>query len=181
MKFVLLSGSFRKQSRSLALLRIADNLLINHQCNVPLLDALPFYSEDTEPNKPQVVIDFLNDVNSADGIIICTPEYNHSIPAVLKNALDWASRPAFASPMRDKPVTIITQADSPVGGARVQAHLKLVLDAMLASLYPNHEMMIPNISSTLADGSIIIEKTQNRLMKHLDGFTSWIDNQPNQN
>ncbi|MBL4585102.1 MAG: NAD(P)H-dependent oxidoreductase [Pseudomonadales bacterium] len=100
----------------------------NRLTEVPALNKLPIYCEDIDKHKPKIVQDFLLQVESANGILFCTPEYNHSIPAVLKNAIDWASRPAFNSPLKFMPVSFITQAVSPVGGARAQAHLKLVLD-----------------------------------------------------
>ena len=121
MNFLLLSGSFHRRSYSQALLRFVAEQLPEHQHVSPNLLHLPFYSEDLAgEQRPQVIVDFLQQVSAADALIICSPEYNHSIPAVLKNAIDWASRPAFKSPLKDKPVTFITQANSPVGGARAQ-------------------------------------------------------------
>lgn len=174
MRFLLLSGSFRANSRSLLLLSAASDHLNTHSCRLPRLGLLPFFCEDLNANKPVEVRDFLDEVQAADGIICCTPEYNHSIPAVLKNALDWASRPAFESPLKDKPVSIITQAVSPVGGARAQAHLKLVLDSTLADIHICHEMMISGVDKRLAEGGISDPNTQRRLERHLDDFLGFI-------
>ena len=175
MKFLLLSGSFRKNSYSLALLDVVSELLIAHQTERPQLDILPFYSDDIDINDTAMstLIAYIEDV---DGIIVCTPEYNHSIPAVLKNAIDWASRPAFNSCLKDKPVTFITQASSPVGGARAQAHLKLVFDACLSKLHNCHEMMIAGIDKKFdADMQLNDEQTRQRLQRHLDGFIQFIE------
>lgn len=175
MKILLLSGSFHQQSRSLAILEVVQSLLTEHECTLPQLAKLPFYNEDLNPDKPQEVIHLLAAVNACDGIIVCTPEYNHSIPAVLKNAIDWASRPAFKSPLKHKPVSIITQAPSPVGGARAQAHLKLVFDSTLCHLHPCHEMMIPQVDQ-IFDGhmKLVDNKVQQRLARHLDSFINYI-------
>lgn len=175
MNLLLLSGSFHRKSITLALLKFVATQLPDHTCSIPALDRLPFYSEDLAgPNRPQVVLDFLQQVMAADAIICCTPEYNHSIPAVLKNAIDWASRPAFKSPLKDKPVTIITQAGSPVGGARAQAHLKLVLDSTLSRIHPSHEMMVADVTQKLdADGNLSDHKTQERLQRHLQDFLAF--------
>ncbi|MDE1900557.1 MAG: NAD(P)H-dependent oxidoreductase [Alphaproteobacteria bacterium] len=96
---------------------------------------------------------------------------NHSIPAVLKNAIDWASRPAFASPLKDKPVTFVTQSGGPVGGARAQAHLKLILDSTLSRIHISHEMLVPMIEQKFDDaGALTDETTQRRLKRHLEDF-----------
>lgn len=176
MKFLLLSGSFHSRSVTMAILRVVHEELSAHECITPALDVLPYYSEDLAgDNKPVVVLEFLEQVKAADAIICCTPEYNHSLPAVIKNALDWASRPAFHSPLKDKPVSIITQANSPVGGARAQAHLKLVLDATLSRVHLCHEMMIAGVEQKF-DASLQLtdNNTRDRIRRHLDGFVAFV-------
>lgn len=175
MKYLLLSGSFHSSSRSLAILKHIETLLPANDTSLPELNQLPFYCEDIAKEPPSTVRDFLNEVTTADALIICTPEYNHSLPAVLKNALDWASRPAFMSPLKDMPVTIITQADSPVGGARAQAHLKLVLDATLSNIHSNHELLINNVA-TIFDQSMRLTDTtvEARVAKHLNHFKDFV-------
>jgi len=174
MKILVLSGSFHSRSKSLLLAAFVKNYLSEHECELPRLEALPFYCEDLDRDKPENVAAFVQAVASSDALICITPEYNHSIPAVLKNALDWASRPAFQSPLKDKPVTIISQAEGPVGGARVQAHLKLVLDATLTSIFPAHEMMLTAVSKILSDsGEIRDADTKRRMQRHLDAFVAF--------
>lgn len=188
MNILLLSGSFHRKSVTLALLDVVANVIAdelndhqtsekpNIESTLAAIDALPFYSEDLAgPNKPNVVQDFLEQVSKADGIICCTPEYNHSIPAVLKNAIDWASRPAFNSPLKDMPVTIITQAVSPVGGARAQAHLKLVLDSTLSRVHLCHEMMVTGVDQKFGhDLELTDDKTLERIRRHLSSFIDFI-------
>lgn len=176
MKFLLLSGSFHSKSRSLAVLNLVETCLAGHVCEVPRIDALPFYCEDRNRNKPAVIVDFLSSVENSDGLIICTPEYNHSLPAVLKNAIDWASRPAFTSPLKDKPVSIITQAVSAVGGARAQAHLKLVLDSTLSDIQKSHEMMITGIDKRVDENMQISDETvRRRIERHLADFVTFVN------
>jgi len=177
MNILLLSGSFRKRSYSLALLDVAAELLHEHRCELPDLDCLPLYNEDRSGDrKPSEVLRFLEQVGGSDAIVVCSPEYNHSIPAVLKNAIDWASRPAFQSPLKGKPVTFITQAPSLVGGARAQAHLKLVFDSTLSCLHPCHEMMVPEVREKF-DGQmqLVDEHTRSRLARHLEDFLGFIE------
>ena len=176
MKLLFLSGSFHTKSRSIALLKEIKSLYPKFEVSIPKLDKVPFYSDDLDKKRPQMVSELFSLAENSDGIIICTPEYNHSIPAVLKNAIDWVSRPAFNSVLKDKPVTIITQAQSPVGGARAQAHLKLVLDSTLSDIHMTHEMTIPGIDNVLNEqGKIVDEKTMMRLKRHIDDFIEHIE------
>jgi chromate reductase len=176
MNFLLLSGSFHRASASQALLRFVAEQLPEHHCQTPNLHELPFYCQDLDgTTKPQSVALLLEQICWADALIVCTPEYNHSIPAVLKNAIDWASRPAFKSPLKDKPVTFITQANSPVGGARAQAHLKLVFDSTLSRIHSCHEMMIASIEQKLDQHLCLTdERSQVRIKQHLQDFIRFI-------
>lgn len=174
MKFVFLSGSFHQRSRSLAILRNLESHFGEHQVVTLKLDDLPFYSEDLDKQKPPLVREFLAHIAAADGLLFCTPEYNHSIPGVLKNAIDWASRPAFNSPLKNKPVSIITQAVSAVGGARAQAHLKLVLDSTLSDIQRCHEMLLSDIDTLLgAEMNITDERVVGRLARHAASFIAF--------
>jgi chromate reductase len=171
MKIVLLSGSFHSKSRSLAVLDAIQHYFPEHHYVLPRLNELPFYCEDLNKQKPAGVKAFLADIDTCDGILVCTPEYNHSIPAVLKNAIDWASRPAFNSVLKGKPVSIISQGVSPVGGARAQAHLKLVFDSTLSVIHTTHEMMIPGIDTVFNESlSVIDQKVEARLKRHVSDF-----------
>lgn len=175
MNFLILAGSHHSNSRTQVVIHQVSRLLETHHNLQSAIDRLPFYNDELEQNKPAHVQTFLDQVTRADGLICVTPEYNHSIPAVLKNAIDWASRPAYSSPLKDKPVCIITQANSPVGGARAQAHLKLILDATSASIQPGHEMMIPNINSVIGqDETIEDRKVLSRLERHLSDFIDFV-------
>ncbi|NRB39615.1 MAG: NAD(P)H-dependent oxidoreductase [Pseudomonadales bacterium] len=171
MKFIFLSGSFHSNSRSLAILKNVECFFGEHETETLKLDNLPFYSEDLNIDKPVIVREFLLKISTADGVLICSPEYNHSIPAVLKNAIDWASRPAFNSILKDMPVSIITQANSPTGGARAQAHFKLVLDSTLSKIHICHEMMITQVSEIFdKEMNISNAKTLERLDRHVTDF-----------
>lgn len=175
MNVLILVGSFHRQSRSLAIAASLEPLLTPHRCTTPRLETLPFFSEDLNHDRPAVVQAFLEQVAQSDALVVVTPEYNHSIPAVLKNAIDWASRPAFHSPLKNKPVTFITQAESPVGGARAQAHLKLVFDSTLSILHPAHEMMITGVSKIFGpDRAVADTQVLQRLDRHLKDFLAFV-------
>lgn len=175
MNFLLWSGSFHSKSRSLAIIENIKPYFGEHSVVVQRLETLPFYSEDLNQAKPDSIKEFLAVVAAADGIVCCTPEYNHSVPAVLKNAIDWASRPAFASALKGMPVSIITQAASPVGGARAQAHLKLVFDSTLSEMHLCHEMMITGVDAIFDDKGVITDqKVQARLQRHIADFLQFV-------
>lgn len=175
MKILLLSGSFHSKSKSISILDAIKGYAPEHDYEIPRLDELPFYSEDLSADKPDSVLKLLEQVKVCNGIVVSTPEYNHSIPGVLKNAIDWISRPAFDSVLKDKPITIITQANSPVGGARAQAHIKLIFDSTLSVIYPSHEMMITGIDKAIdTHGSISDVSVRNRLERHFSGFVQFM-------
>jgi len=174
MKFVFLSGSFHSNSRSLAILKNIKTFFAEHDTETLKIEELPFYSEDLNNNKPEVVRHFLSKIVSADAILCCTPEYNHSMPAVIKNAIDWASRPAFNSGLKNMPVSIITQAVSPVGGARAQAHLKLAFDSTLSRIHNCHEMMITQVNEIFDEEMNIVDtKVLRRLNSHVADFINF--------
>ncbi|WP_394240965.1 NADPH-dependent FMN reductase [Vibrio astriarenae] len=176
MKLLLLSGSFHSKSRSNAILNALKGYFPEHEYTFPELNTLPFYCEDLAKDKPERILKLIRDVETADGIVVCSPEYNHSIPAVVKNAIDWVSRPAFNSCLKGKPVTIITQANSPVGGARAQAHFKLVFDSTISMIHPVHEMMITGIDKVLDSNLEIVDaKVEERLKRHMMSFVEFID------
>ncbi|WP_256344067.1 NADPH-dependent FMN reductase [Pseudomonas costantinii] len=96
------------------------------------LNEFPLYNLDPEAQMLPASVAVLKDaIEQADGLIICSPEYNYGTSGVLKNALDWASRPGFNSPLKNKPVLIITSSPGVLGGVRAQAQLRETLSATL--------------------------------------------------
>ena len=151
-----ISGSLRKASVSTTLLR---GLALQEHDGVALsvrtLEDIPLYNEDLDTDPPLASIAMMRDeVKSSDGVVIATPEYNHGIPGVLKNALDWASRPAFASCFRNKPVLIITSAPGGTGGVRAQYQLRETLVSMLANVVPGRESLLAGVASHLVEGRL---------------------------
>ena len=129
-----MSGSLRTGSYSNAVLetlrvRFADRA----DLRIYGLETIPLYNQDFEgERRPPTVQDLLAAIAEADGLVLCVPEFNHSMPGVLKNALDWASRPAFTSVMAYKPVAIMTVSAGQLGGACCREHLHATLASMLA-------------------------------------------------
>jgi chromate reductase len=146
-RILSISGSLRKASFSTGILRTlarkaAPSILID----VMTLEGIPFYNEDLDRSPGLSAIAKLKrSVEESDGVLIATPEYNHGIPGVLKNALDWASRPAFQSCFKNKPVSIISSSLAFTGGVRAQYQLRETLIAMQAHLVVSPEVVIGGV------------------------------------
>lgn len=119
--------------------------------------ALPHYNADVTDD-PSVAA-FVDAVRAADGVILVTPEYNYSVPGVLKNAIDWAARPAYASVFRDKPCFVVSVSGGMLGGVRARAHLKYILNGMLARVFPAKEVIVAQANAKVKDGFLADEDT----------------------
>lgn len=176
MQLLGICGSLRKASFNLKLLLEAEQRLPE---GVSLVHAdcgdLPLYNEDLDgPIRPAPVERILAAIRSCDALLFATPEYNHSIPGVLKNTIDWVSRPAYASVLAHKPAGILSASKSFVGGARVQAHLHQVLDSTLTAVYPVPEFLVPQAADQFGeDGRLADQATAERLQRYLFGFVIW--------
>jgi chromate reductase, NAD(P)H dehydrogenase (quinone) len=154
-----MSGSLRAGSYSNAVLATLREKFAG-RADLQLYDLapIPLYNQDFEgDNRPPIVKRMIADIAEADGLVLCAPEYNHSIPGVLKNALDWASRPGFASVMAYKPVAIMATSRGPLGGARCLEHMKVALDSMLSRVTLAREVIISSAESKVRDGRLVDE------------------------
>ncbi|WP_269585395.1 NADPH-dependent FMN reductase [Roseibium sp. Sym1] len=150
---LLVPGSLREASSSRATARALAHRLGDHATFTTAdIGKLPHYNADVTGNTG--VAEFLGLVQAADGIIFVTPEYNYSVPGVLKNAIDWASRPAYASVFRDKPCCVVSVSGGALGGVRAQAHLKYILNGMLARVHSCKEIVIPHANAKVSDGML---------------------------
>jgi len=175
MQFIGLSGSLREHSFNSALIRLAAQLLPEH-CSVEIYSCdLPLYNADLEAGGLPVAVKKLKQaIAGADGVIIATPEYNHGIAGVLKNAVDWASRPAFESPLKDKPVAILSASMSPLGGARAQTQLRSVMESILCRIYPREFLLGTAHEVFDQEGQVRKPETAERLERFLGGYLSWM-------
>jgi chromate reductase len=152
MKTILcMSGSLREASSASAVLRAVTSALEGEaRFEFADIGELPHYNADL--GSPDNVATFIKAVGDADGVLFVTPEYNYSVPGVLKNAIDWASRPAYQSVFKDKPAFVISVSGGALGGVRAQAHLKYILNAMLAKVFPWQEVVVPHAPKKTEDG-----------------------------
>lgn len=147
-KVIAISGSLRKASTNTMALRAAQRLApAGMKIEIADISQIPMYDDDLRAlGEPASVTELKAKVRAADAVLIATPEYNFSIPGVLKNALDWASRPP-EPPFDGKPVAIMGVAPGPVGTARVQYHLRQVLVFMNSFTVNKPEVFISHSNS----------------------------------
>ena len=148
------SGSLRTGAYSTAVLEaLLGSIAGQADVDQAEIGALPLFNQDlyVEP-LPAAVAHFRDQLAAADGVVISSPEYNHGIPGVLKNAIDWASRPHNGSPLRDKPVLIVTSSHAFTGGVRAQYQIREALVAKVAGPVATPEIVIGQVNAKIVDG-----------------------------
>ena len=154
MRVLGISGSLRRDSHNTRLLRAAGELVEAEGAEFEVFDglkAIPPYDEDDDVgNGPDAVARFREAIAGADALLFSTPEYNSSIPGVLKNAIDWASRPIATNVLRNKPVAVIGASTGMFGAVWAQAELRKVLGATGARVREN-ELAIGHAHEHLDD------------------------------
>jgi chromate reductase, NAD(P)H dehydrogenase (quinone) len=121
------------------------------------LEEIPAFNEDRVAQRPEPVDRLWDAVAEADGVLIATPEYNSSIPGVLKNALDWLSRPLIDSPMRNKPAAVIGASTSMFGAVWSQAETRKVLGAIGARVL-DRELPVPSAEEQFDEAGNLVDK-----------------------
>jgi chromate reductase len=151
-----LAGSLRKDSYSLAVLRgLESELGDNIKFKIGDL-RLPLYNQDEDgPASPPAVRFFRSAIAEGDAVVIVTPEFNHGIPGVLKNALDWASRPFGKSVLIGKPVLTISISPAFTGGARAHSQVNETLLSIPAKVIGGPQVVIGGVSEKVKDGRLI--------------------------
>lgn len=168
-----LPGSLRDASSSAALLRTLANRLDGRATlKIGEIGSLPHYNADTDGG-PRVA-ELIQAISDADGILFVTPEYNYSVPGVLKNAIDWASRPAYQSVFKGKPAFVISASGGALGGVRAQAHLKYILNGMLAEVFTAQEVVVPHANAKVENGAFTDEPTLEFALANLRAFVEQI-------
>jgi chromate reductase len=142
----------------------------------PPLDGIPHYNADVQARGfPETVNALGESIRSADGVIFVTPEYNYSVPGVLKNAIDWVSR-LPDQPFKNKPIAIQSASQGVLGGARAQYHLRQMMVFLEAQVFNRPEIMIASAKGKFdeASGQISDEPTRGLIKQQLAGFAQLI-------
>ncbi len=174
MKIATIAGSLRKGSINRGLIRACEAVAPEGVTFEELsIGDLPHYDADLA--EPEAVTRFKAAIEAADAVLIATPEYNYSIPGVLKNALDWASRPAYQSVFAGKKTAMLGAAYSTVGTARAQGHLKHVMLGMAAPVFAHPEVLVASAKSKFdAEGNLTDEGTRAFLGPFMQAFVRWV-------
>ena len=168
-------GSLRKGSFNKALMRAAVALAPEDAIiEVFDIEGIPLFNQDFERQPPSIVKAFKTKIRDADAILIASPEYNYSVSGVLKNAIDWASRPHGDNAFEGKPVAIMSASIGHLGGARAQYHLRQSF--VYLGMYPLNrpEVMMPFAKDNVdADGNVTNEQTKQLIRKLLESLVQW--------
>lgn len=139
------------------------------------LETLPFFSQDLENDPPDVVTEFKEMIREADALLIVTPEYNRSFPGVLKNALDWGSRPYGQNLWNEKPAAVMGASIGNTGTFGAQHHLRQVLAYLNVSVMGQPEFYWNASKSFGTDGEISDPKTKEIMMKYWAAFETFVE------
>ncbi len=181
MKVIGISGALRKASTNTGLLRaLKDMASAKAGIEIVTLHGIPLFDEDeiAAHGKPAVVTELAERIRAADGVIIATPEYQFSVPGVLKNANDWLS--ICNAPFKWKRTGVVgASAGAMAGTARAQYHLRQNLQALQAIVMPRPEIMIVHNELKFdGDGNLTDAETRRRLGKWLEAFLEWVRDKP---
>ena len=171
------AGSLRSGSLNRALLRAAVERAPTGLRIDPFdLIEIPLYNGDVEAaGDPEPVARFKAAIRAADGVLMVTPEYNHGVPGVMKNAIDWASRPPLGAALDRKPVAIIGASPGITGSARGQSQLRQAFEFTNSYAMPQPELLVFRAHEKFdADGQLTDEATRAHLAKFLEAFRDWV-------
>ncbi|MDP9023203.1 MAG: NAD(P)H-dependent oxidoreductase [Actinomycetota bacterium] len=170
------AGSLREGSYNRALLETAaERAPGDIRIEIFDLAPIPLYNRDVEEQgDPEPVADFKRRIDASDGVLIATPEYQHGIPGVLKNALDWASRPPGRSVMQGKPVAMMGASPSPVGTARAHLQLRRTLLYLEADIVSTPEVLVSSAAEKFEDGRLVDDDSLGFLDQLLETFADHI-------
>lgn len=176
-KIAILVGSLRKESFNLktakTLIEVAPESL---SFEIIEIGNLPFFNEDLESNPPKEWVSFKKQIKAVDGVLFVTPEYNRSVPAVLKNAIDVGSRPYGQSSWDGKPGAIVSVATGNIGGFGSNHHLRQSLTFINVPAMAQPEAYIGGAAALFGDnGEMTNESTKEFLENYMQAFGKWVD------
>ncbi|CAD6557298.1 Quinone reductase [Paraburkholderia kirstenboschensis] len=176
LKIVGIAGSIRRESTHTAILRVLKERLADRvELDLVSLAQVPLYDEDLEHSPPQEITTLWNAVRSCDGMIIGTPEYNHGMSGVLKNALDWLSRPYRNSPIKGKAVLTFTASSAFTGGVRAQAQLNETISAVEAIRVAFPQIAVGSSHTKINNGVFNDEKTIEFMLEGVGSLIEMIE------
>jgi len=170
-----IAGSLRRDSFNKQALRAAQKLVPQGATlEIFDLDGIPLFNQDEEKNPPAKVVEFKRRIREADAVLFATPEYNYSVPGVLKNAIDWASRPYGDSAWAKKPVAVMGASAGALGTARAQYHLRQMFVFLDMYAVNQPEVMIAGAQQRFdAQGNLADEASKKLIQQLLQNLVGW--------
>jgi chromate reductase len=174
---VVIVGSLRKEGFSLkianALAKLAPDSL---KLNVVTLYDISFFNQDLEAAPPADWLGFREKIQKSNGVVFVTPEYNRSIPGVLKNAIDVASRPYGKSSFLGKPIGIISNSPGPLGGVSAAKHLQNILPGISGVIMGQPEIYLNGVGDAFDDkGELIKESLRTVMKQYIDAYAAFVE------
>lgn len=176
MKILAISGSIRKNSYNTKFLQAAQNYLpkgVEMEIYVP--ESLPLFSQDLEKNLPQEVVFFKEKILNSNALLFCTPEHNFTIPAVLKNAIEWGNRPFGDNSFFGKPAAIMGVSTSGFSTVRAQNHLRQVFVDLSVVTFLWPQMLVGEAEEKFEEGELKDARTQKKLASFLKSFQKFVE------
>jgi chromate reductase len=176
---VVIVGSLRKESYTLkianALTRLAPDTL---KLNVVTLHDISFFNQDLEATPPADWLKFRETLQKSNGVLFVTPEYNRSIPGVLKNAIDVGSRPYGKSSFLGKPTGIVSNSPGPLGGVNAAKHLQNILPGISGPILGQPEIYLNGVGDAFDEkGNLTKESLQKVLKQYIDAYAAFVEKQ----
>lgn len=141
------------------------------------IGSLPLFNQDLEPNFPIEATSAKDKVLAADGVLFVTPEYNRSIPGVLKNAIDWTSRPWGHNSFAGKPTGIIGASPGPIGTAVAQSDLRHIAGFLAVKLLGQPELYLANAHTHFDESGVILDSSKELLQTYIVKYIQWVEDE----
>jgi chromate reductase len=173
---VVIVGSIRKESFSLKIAKAFAKLATDTlKLEVVTLHGISFFNQDLEATPPADWLAFREKLQQSDGVLFVTPEYNRSIPGVLKNAIDVGSRPYGKSSFIGKPIGIVSNSPGPLGGVSAAKHLQNILPGISGPILGQPEIYLNNVGDAFDDkGNLTKEPMQKVMQQYLEAYASFV-------
>lgn len=174
---VVIVGSLRKESFSLKIAKAFAKLApTSLKLEITTLHGLSFFNQDLEATPPADWVAFREKIQKSDGVLFVTPEYNRSIPGVLKNAIDVGSRPYGKSSFLGKPIGIVSNSPGPLGGVCAAMNLKQILPGYSGPILQQPEIYLNGVGDAFNDkGELTKESLEKVLKDYIAAFAAWVD------
>lgn len=176
MKILAFAGSLRKDSLNKKLLLNAIKVApTDMEIEVFDIKDIPLYNKEIQDQGfPEAVANLRKQIKNADGVLIVTPEYNHSFSGITKNAVDWISRPP-EQPFNEKPIAIMSASDGGMGGVRAQIHLRAIFPTLNGFVMNRPQFYLSNADKKFdEEGNLTDEADLEKLKKFMQAFSDWV-------